>query len=427
MAASPKRLSTTKRSTTDKSQWRTAPSSNSRRTIQLLFKDQYGKKKVIDVAPAGTIADVKQAIFHNTCIPPESQRLVFNCKDLRDSMTVDFYNISGGSEISLNVRFLGGDPHSLGPKGGDMIEEFRQFICILKEEFDKAKEKEGDSNGGELDAWIYILKSPSGLEYGRENEAGKHWYSSSMAMHNIFLDPAAPIEQKKAFIDRLQKYLRKECKGEEGRQGQSVLREDFFSEFQMAECNLKEKKSIGSKKAKYKHPGYSCGVWCLNFSTHANSVETERFRLNYDIKESIHRDLGRYKKWSRKEWIDRAVERFHSSDSLSDDDVVPPMLEDDGYDNSGYNVVHTIAEEGVSGQNYEQGDGDDSGVARGLAGSALTVVPNAPLEDAAVSAPALVTPTNPSATVSITLSYHVSCVARAQLRFLDDLTNHRSC
>lgn len=388
---SPMALSSTKRSDKDKSRRRIAPSSNPRRLIQLEFRNLVGRMNTVDVDSAGTIAEVKEAIFQKTCCPPDDQNLVFNGKHLDDSKRLKDYKIEGGETIVLSLRICGGNANFVGPNGGDMIEEFRHFICILKEEFDRAKEREGDSNSGELDAWIYMLKSPSGLHYGRDNEVGKHWYSSSMAMHNIFLDPAAPDEQKEAFIARLQKYLRKECS--QGRQAQSVLREDIFGEFQMAEFNLKEKKSLGSKNSKL--PGYNSEAWCLNFSTHADSEETKRFRLNNDIKESIHRDLGRYKKWSRKGWIDRAVERFHARAASSGGDDLPPGLEDDSFDDNG---VHLIADDDGNGPTYGQANGDSMG-----RDAALVIDPNAPLEEAAPPVAAIVTPSDSSGIVSVSL------------------------
>lgn len=58
--------------------------------------------------PSNTVNDLKIKIFFNESIPPDSQRLIFEGKQLEDNRTLFYYNVKYESILHLVLRLRGG-------------------------------------------------------------------------------------------------------------------------------------------------------------------------------------------------------------------------------------------------------------------------------------------------------------------------------
>ena len=72
----------------------------------------------MDVSPLTSIYDVKRRIYARYGIPLEQQRLIFDCRSLRDDRTLSFYRIQNGSKLHL-VTQLRGDIGVFGDHAGE--------------------------------------------------------------------------------------------------------------------------------------------------------------------------------------------------------------------------------------------------------------------------------------------------------------------
>ena len=81
--------------------------------MQILIK-VFGATFTIFVDCESTVIELKEKIYQTLlergkdCIPPASQRLIFNAKQLDDSRTLEDYNITWDSTIQLTGRLKGG-------------------------------------------------------------------------------------------------------------------------------------------------------------------------------------------------------------------------------------------------------------------------------------------------------------------------------
>lgn len=77
-------------------------------TLQIFVKTLSGKTIALDVESTDMVADVMNKIENREGIPRDQQRLVFCCKQLKESLTLADYNIRSESTLHLLMRLLGG-------------------------------------------------------------------------------------------------------------------------------------------------------------------------------------------------------------------------------------------------------------------------------------------------------------------------------
>lgn len=68
---------------------------------------------VLDVRKTTTILDVKKMIFQRTKIPIEKQKIVFSCKQLENTYTLEHYQIQNESTLHMVFHLKGGSNLSL--------------------------------------------------------------------------------------------------------------------------------------------------------------------------------------------------------------------------------------------------------------------------------------------------------------------------
>ena len=78
--------------------------------FDIYIKTLTGKRIVVSVTNAFTIAHVKAAIEEKEEIPAQEQRLVFSSKTLEDSDTIESAGIPNGGTIFLIIKLRGGGP-----------------------------------------------------------------------------------------------------------------------------------------------------------------------------------------------------------------------------------------------------------------------------------------------------------------------------
>ena len=72
--------------------------------FQIFIKSIHGKTIAIDVNEVDTIKELKEAIFIKTKIPCIYQILLYSGKNLLDTETIKFYNITESDTILMNLR-----------------------------------------------------------------------------------------------------------------------------------------------------------------------------------------------------------------------------------------------------------------------------------------------------------------------------------
>ena len=80
-------------------------------TMQIFYKNFYGKSKVLRLAPSTTIAAVKQVIADQENFiftQPADFRLSFQSRDLEDDRTLSDYGIPAESTLDMLGRLRGG-------------------------------------------------------------------------------------------------------------------------------------------------------------------------------------------------------------------------------------------------------------------------------------------------------------------------------
>lgn len=101
------------------------PSSHS---FQIFVKTLTGSTITVDVTPEDTIEQVKQKIWEKEKIPPESQRLIFQNKNLFDEAYVSEYNIQAHSTIHLTLRLCAGVNYKPEPQISNQLFMTQNFI-----------------------------------------------------------------------------------------------------------------------------------------------------------------------------------------------------------------------------------------------------------------------------------------------------------
>ena len=81
---------------------------NSSSKFQIFIKTLQGKSITLDVSDDDTISSLKKRIADIEGIPDDQQRLIFNGKQLVDSVKLKDYNIGADSTIHLVLRLRGG-------------------------------------------------------------------------------------------------------------------------------------------------------------------------------------------------------------------------------------------------------------------------------------------------------------------------------
>jgi hypothetical protein len=72
--------------------------------FQIFIKSIHGKTIAIDVNDLNTIKELKEAIYIKTKIPCIYQILLHSGKNLLDTETIKFYNITESDTILMNLR-----------------------------------------------------------------------------------------------------------------------------------------------------------------------------------------------------------------------------------------------------------------------------------------------------------------------------------
>jgi ubiquilin len=84
--------------------------------ITINIKCSNSDKSSVVVSTSATIVELKAKIAEVTEVPPESQRLIYKGKVLKDDSTVEFYAIADGDTCHM-VRGQGNG----GGSGGDRV------------------------------------------------------------------------------------------------------------------------------------------------------------------------------------------------------------------------------------------------------------------------------------------------------------------
>jgi ubiquitin len=74
----------------------------------IFIKEVTGKTTMINCSPSDTIARVKDLVYEKLNIKQNSQRLMFNAKQLEDDRTLDDYEVASNATIHLILRLHGG-------------------------------------------------------------------------------------------------------------------------------------------------------------------------------------------------------------------------------------------------------------------------------------------------------------------------------
>lgn len=76
--------------------------------MMVFIKTLTGKTATVDCTSTDTVNYVKTKIEDKEGIPTEAQRLMYAGKQLRDHLTLSFYNVENESTLYLSVRIIGG-------------------------------------------------------------------------------------------------------------------------------------------------------------------------------------------------------------------------------------------------------------------------------------------------------------------------------
>ncbi|KAF7265168.1 hypothetical protein GWI33_021361 [Rhynchophorus ferrugineus] len=76
-----------------------------------------GDERMIDVEPSDKILALKEKLEEKEGIPPQQQRLVFQGKQLKDDKTISSYKLKAGTVLHLVVALRGGEDNNLNYSG----------------------------------------------------------------------------------------------------------------------------------------------------------------------------------------------------------------------------------------------------------------------------------------------------------------------
>lgn len=72
--------------------------------MQIFVKVLTGKTITIDAEPTETIGAIKDKIYTKEGVPAGEQRIIYNGKQLEDSLTLDEYNVQNNATLHLVMR-----------------------------------------------------------------------------------------------------------------------------------------------------------------------------------------------------------------------------------------------------------------------------------------------------------------------------------